>query len=761
MNSENRIGRLAELLGLDFAYTDGGGTTRHLTPEDQATFLACLGFDTSSPAALDRAIRREEEKPWKNGLPPVRVLIESETGDPWRVHISAGAGDSYSLRWRLDREDGTRADLLIDNGDVDVLERRTIDGREMAALQIPPPPRAPQGYHRAELRMEGADRAESWSCAYIVTPSECWLPPAFMKPDARRWGVTADLYGLKSADDWGAGDLGDLRKLVEIAGSLGAAVVGLNPLHLTWNAPPAGISPYYPVSRFARNPLYLDLESVDEVRRSADIRTTMASAGFHKRRARLSATEFVEYDKVARTKLRIARMAFETFMTTHYGTGDARDREFQAYCKRQGSALRRTATFIALRAVLRKKDPRFTDWRTWPEEYRDPDSEQIRTFVRDHNWDVLFHEYLQWCIDDQLENVQRMARRAGLSIGLYHDLAVGSDPAGADTWAHQHLFSAAFEMGAPPDAFNARGQKWGVPPMVPRAMMEDGYAFFTATIRTVMEHGGAVRIDHILGFFRSFWIPRGAAGTAGAYVRYPTDDLLRIVALESHRNKSIVIGEDLGVVTAEIHATLRRYGILSSRILYFERLPDTSFSPPSAYPHLACTTANTHDLPTLAGWWRGEDIELKKKLGLFPEGPEDLEGKARWERGVDRWWLLTRLHSENLLPGDYPREPDQVEAFDETLRDAVWGFLGRTESLLTLVGLHDVCGMIHQQNLPGTIDEYPSWRRRLAVALDTEMFFDAFQTAAKIFGRFGRTDGTDRPDTTSTTTPSNERGAKQ
>ena len=359
------------------------------------------------------------------------------------------------------------------------------------------------------------------------------------------------------------------------------------------------------------------------------------------------------------------------------------------------------------------------DWRQWPESLRTPDAPAVREFANDNAARVDFHAWLQWIAARQLDAVAERARTAGLSVGLYRDLAVGISAGGGDAWGDRALFASGIHVGAPPDDFSANGQDWGLPPLDPRALAEAGYAPFAQILRANMHAAGAIRIDHVMGLARLFWIPAGESPATGAYVGYPLEDMLAVVALESRRARCIVIGEDLGTVPEGFREALAAAGVLSYRLMYFEKHydGDQSFRAPDAYPPQSLVGADTHDLPTLRGFWGNVDLDLRRDLDLFPE--PDMHGRQSWERGEDRARLLAAMAREGVLPDDVsPDAPDDV-VMDEALVRAVHRFLARTRSRLLLANVEDLLGQVEQMNLPGTDrDVYPNWRRRLPVALE-------------------------------------------
>jgi 4-alpha-glucanotransferase len=517
-------------------------------------------------------------------------------------------------------------------------------------------------------------------------------------------GVTANLYALRSARNWGVGDTGDLRSLAAWSARIDAAFIGVNPLHALRNRG-YGISPYGPVSRLFRNVLYVDVEAIPELAESADARAAVQRA--QPRIAQLRLASHIDYEAVMGAKRPVLEVMHRVFAERHRGRGTPRGRAYAAYVEAQGEALEDFATWCVLDEREQGKP-----WQMWPAELRDAHGAAVRAFRVREDERVDFHRWLQFELDRQLGDTQAWARELGLPIGLYQDLAIGAAADGSDTWMSPDLFLEDATIGAPPDPYATAGQNWGLPVINPHRLAAEGYAYWVRLVRAALRHGGALRIDHILGLFRQYWIPAGMRGSEGAYVRFPADDLLGILALESVRANALIVGEDLGTVPPEVPPALERWGVLSSKVLYFETDAKRGrFKPPEAYPRLALTTANTHDMPTIAAFWREVDIDLRAKVGAIPT--ERAVKRARRERAGAREALAVALIEEGLWPlGDEPTT-------DLALREAVHSFLRRTPSWLVGLSLDDLTGELEPVNLPGVSpDRWPSWTRRMTMSLE-------------------------------------------
>ncbi|WAJ26736.1 4-alpha-glucanotransferase [Antarcticirhabdus aurantiaca] len=526
---------------------------------------------------------------------------------------------------------------------------------------------------------------------------------------ARRfWGVACQLYALRSHRDLGIGDFADLARLAAIAAEAGASFVGVNPLHALFSAAPERFSPYSPSTRRFLNPLYIAVDELEggpeaiEALRKAEPELFDGLDG-----------ELVDYGRVGRLKIRLLRDVFESRIE------EIRDEQaFERFCAGGGDALRDFALFEAI-SQAQVAEGGHAGWHNWPEELRDRRSDAVAAFEAENADAVLFHRWLQFEADEQLAEAQARAKGAGMAIGLYLDLAVGVAPDGAETWADPELTVRSARVGSPPDMFNSAGQDWGLAPLSPKALAERDYKPLREAFDALTSHAGAVRIDHAMGLARLWWIPEGEQSKGGGYVRYPLASMIDAVSDASRANRCIVIGEDLGTVPPGFRHTMEEANILSYRVLYFERHRGSEFLPPSAYPQLALACISTHDLPTLAGWWTGEDVTLRASTGRQDEAATD---RDRHSRERDRIALLLALKEEGLLPppleGAASGEDNPPVDMSGDLAEAIHRLAARTPSILFAVQLDDLVGSERQANLPGTTDEYPNWRIRSDVPLE-------------------------------------------
>ncbi len=526
----------------------------------------------------------------------------------------------------------------------------------------------------------------------------CW------QGDGRRlWLLAVQLYALRSRRNWGIGDFTDLGHLVARAAARGAAGVGLNPLHALFPDDAERASPYAPNSRLFINPLYIDVEAIPEF-------PGLMASGLDDEVVALRETELVAYGRVTAAKMRGLWLAYETFRTA---ASPQRRADFEAFRAEQGDALLRFACFEVLR---RRHAP--APWTEWPHPWRSPEIADLHDFRFRHHDEVAFQEFVQWIADRQLAACEHAAHRHGMPVGLYVDVAVGIDRHGADAWTNHGAVLNGVSMGAPPDAFNPGGQDWGLAPLNPHAVPENDFMTVRQLLRAAMRHAGAIRLDHVLGLQRVFMIPLGAPASEGAYVRFPFHQLLSVIAEESVRRECIVIGEDLGTVSADFRENVARWGLWSYRVMLFEREGDGRFKPPEAYPAAALATFNTHDMASFRGWSEGHDMRVKRAIGFDP-GEDD--GAREWGRQK-----LGETLSE--------RVPDQAP--DDIV--AVAAFLAATPSHLVAISLDDILGEREQVNIPGTTDQHPNWRRKQAVPIEELEGHDTLRRVGAAFAGAGR-----------------------
>jgi 4-alpha-glucanotransferase len=682
---------LARRVGILDEYFDVSGRRCFTSDETRRAILSALGIDASTDDAAQRSLDHLLREDDRELLAPVRVL---EVGQPLRLEVRTPGDRTMEGHWQLvlDLEPGRRYHFSGPWRGDGGIETSLVDD-------------LPLGYHHLRLSLAAAGQERTDEQTLIVVPARC-VGPAELIDATPSFGVIANLYTMRSRSNWGVGDFNDLASLAGWTATIGGDFVGMNPLHALLNRG-GDISPYSPVSRLFRNVVYIDVSSVPELAEAPGLCERLESPELRAELDSLRESPEVRYEQVMAVKGMALDVLHRIFEERVRGSGSPRDNDYGRYVAEHEPSLTRFATWMAIAEHQRR-----WSWRAWPAELRDPENSAVKSLAATLSHRIDFHRWMQFEADRQLGVAAERARASGMRIGLYQDLAIGSAPGGADTWSFGDLFVSGVSAGAPPDPYASTGQNWGLPPLNPRVLRRDAYRYFIDLIRAGFRHAGALRIDHVMGLFRLFWIPEGMTGAEGAYVSYPADDLLGIVALESVRHRALVVGEDLGTVPDYVRPALAKWGILSSKVLYFEREWNGGFRPANQYPTLSLATANTHDMPTLAGFWAGRDVTLRREVGQIATDAE--EARARDERDRDRAQLLNLLQAEQILPqGSVPQSSAE-------LRAAVHGFLWSTPAQLVGLSLDDLAGEVDPINIPGVgPDRFPSWTRKMRADLET------------------------------------------
>jgi len=728
------LDRTAEIWGIQPDYWDIWGRHHFTNAETKRAILQSLGIRADTKEALDQAIEERTRGEWSRLVSPCLVIGEGDHPRQFDAHLPAELA-ALEARIEVRLEDGSTETYRVALDELPIGASAEWNGRNHVRKSIPLPPRLPLGYHDLEIRVGGVCA----SMRLIVAPDRAYFPDGL-----RAAGLAIALYGIRSSRNWGCGDFSDLRRLLEwLADEVGASFVALNPLHAIHNRQPFNTSPYLPNSVFYRNFLYLDVEAIADFPQSRRAQRLWERPETRREIAALRASEFVEYERVHTLKMTFLKLMFASFLR-EYRSGSPRARQFQEYVEREGELLDRYATYCALDEWIHRRHPEVWVWTDWPEPFQDPESPETAAFHQKHWRSVLFYKYLQWQIDQQLSAAQGFAREKGLLIGLYHDLALATDRYGSDLWAYRSYFAQGCRVGSPPDDFSPEGQDWAFPPPNAARHRESGYRLFIESIRKNCSHGGALRIDHVMRFFRLYWIPDGVHTAHGAYVRDHWNDLIRIVALESVRHAAVVIGEDLGTVEPEVREILARYRILSYRLLYFEKDDHGGFRRPKDYPQQALVSSTTHDLPTLAGFWIGEDIESRRRAGVFPD--DAAYQRQLVARRSEKQKMLDALLAEGLLPDWFPRSAGDLPELTGEMHNAVIGFLASTPCALLLINQEDLTKEIAQQNLPGTTWQYPNWSRKMHFSIEELSTAKLASDSAEMLRHWiERTDRANRP----------------
>jgi 4-alpha-glucanotransferase len=571
---------------------------------------------------------------------------------------------------------------------------------------------APKASIAAILGALGVDPDAAVLPEPVITPQSdpnraiqrCYLPEWLEQ--GRAWGIAVQVYALRSDENWGIGDLRDLALFARTAAESGADFLGTNPLHALFLADAQLRSPFFPSNRRFLNPLYI---AVDAVPGYSPVAAEQQLA------AELRQGDLIDYAGVTRLKLAALRRIRVAWREAAATSTDYSIEAFAQFQEAGGEALRRHALFEALSFEL-AAEGHGGSWKRWPAEFASPSAAGSRAYAEAHPEVVEFYSWLQWLTAVQLQQAQRAARESGMRIGLYLDFAVGEAPDGSAAWSDPFVMMRGVDVGAPPDYFSTSGQNWGLAPISPRALVERDFGPYRELIGATMPHSGALRIDHVMGIQQMFLIPEGHAALEGTYIHYPLRRMIEALAAASHRHEAVLIGEDLGYVPEGFREIMEQAAILSYRILYFEQ--DAGwFKAASDYPRMALACLSTHDLPTLEGWWRGEDVGLRRQFGLIEAGPAEAQLA---QRQAERRNLVELLVHSGLLDAEMAQQLDRAAHNDMplpgVLMEAVHGFLARTPSMLVAVRIEDLAGERLPVNLPGTVDQYPNWQRKLSAS---------------------------------------------
>ena len=653
---DDAVRALAQDAGIANDWTDAAGRAQRVSIESLRSVVGALGFPAETEA--DVADSRARLQDLKSGARNFFTATADET-----IRLPGVEGKVAELAL----EDGTRRPLTL---------RRSGDGAVMPPVHEP-------GYHHLRV----ADR----EITLAVAPQRC-VTLEDIAPGEKLFGLGVQLYGLRRTNDGGIGNAGALRDLMASAAAEGADAIALSPVHSLFAADPSHYGPYSPSSRLFLNPVFADPAMLFDDR--------FAAAGA---RAEAATGPLIDWPKAAGARYTLLRSLFDAFEASELRQpGNALASDFQSFVRDGGERLREHALFEALhRHWLGAPEPKWS-WSDWPAEWRSPGAPSVADFAAKEKREIQFHMFLQWIAARSFAAVQQSARDGGMRIGLISDLAVGMNPGGSHAWSRQHDLLLGLSIGAPPDLLAGRGQDWGLTAFSPQALVASGFEPFLSTLRAALHHAGGVRIDHVMGLARLWLIPSGASPADGAYLAYPIDDMLRLIALESHRHRAIVIGEDLGTVEPAFRKRLSAVGIAGMDVLWFTR-KGQSFLPPEKWRRDAVAMTTTHDLPTVAGWWQGADIDTRRSIDLVPDEPAE-----RKQRAKDRTALWRAFRKAGAVAADQPSPADTEPAVD-----AAVAFTARSPAPLALIPLEDVLGLTEQPNVPGTIEEHPNWRRRL------------------------------------------------
>lgn len=674
--------KLAKAAGLAIDWTDANGSPQRVTPEVLRNVLGALGYPADDDQQIDASQQALAKAHDSQRLPP---LLTADYAQP----ISLGRWFAPHSRCQVQQDDGARLELKLD-----------IEARLPGLL--------PVGYH--QLSIDGRE------LTVAVAPQYCYsAQEAADSASPRLWGLGVQLYSLRRDGDGGFGDTQALEQFARAAGERGADAVAISPMHAMFASDPHRYSPYSPSSRLFFNGLYA---SPGLILGENALASALSRSDLGAQFKALEQLELVDWPAASQAKLKLFRVLYQDF---RHGAHPLCE-DFASFRHSSGEALENHCRFEALQAeCVRTGQPQ--DWREWPEHWRDPAHPEVARFAEEHADEVGFHAFCQWLIARGLKRAQDAARASGMGVGLIADLAVGADGAGSQAWSRQDELLASLTVGAPPDILNRSGQSWGISAFSPEGLQRHGYRAFIEMLRANLAHAGGLRIDHVLGLNRLWVIPQGESPKNGAYLHFPLDDLLRLLALESHRHRAIILGEDLGTVPAGLQDKLAARRILGMRVLLFEQHHTGHFKRLNEWPDNALATSSTHDLAPLKGWWQANDIDWSHRLELIDE---QVENNWREDRRKEKDGL------RQVLDQDAPafREEHAGAGEADQLIDASVRFLGHTRAPLVLLPIEDALGLVEAPNLPGTVDSHPNWRRRMPAPSKT--LLDTPDTARRL-----------------------------
>lgn len=681
-HDDELIRELSKRFGLGEQYHDFRGELRVFSNAARRCILQALGADLDAHAVLPEA--------QPSLLPNVIVCTQDEVQCELKGYEHTLPP---TLSYRIELENGEQRQAQLATSELQAIDA------DRYWLRLPTD--LPLGYHRLIVELDGSTA----HCHLIVAPMRCYQPEPLAQ-GRRAWGLSIQLYTLRSNDNWGIGDFADLQSLVRAAAPLGCGLMGLNPLHALRPADAGNISPYSPSHREYLNVLYIAVTAVPEYAASREAQAFAAAQQVQLQTLRDS--KCVDYLGVARVKFPALRLLFAEFTRHHLEINSPRAQAFKDYVAAQGESLRLHALYDALDQYFSTQFGHHWGWRSWPEAYHDPNNAEVLDFAQHHVKQVEYFMYLQWLAATQLEAAQQAARDVGMQLGLYGDVAVGVDGNGSEVWSNRRLYVQAAAIGAPPDPLALKGQDWGIPPQNPVELTAQAYEPFIRMLRANMRACAALRIDHVMTLLRLWWVPRGFEATEGVYVHYPLQDLIKLVALESVRNSCVVVGEDLGTVADQMREAMARFSVYQYKVLFFEKLRDGQFIPPDQYPANALAVVTTHDLPPFKSWWQSADVRLRAELHLYPD--EATRQQVQRERDLDRRMLMQALVHAGLW---HWQAYEPLPEYSHALMRAAYLYAALSNAALLVVQPEDLLHMVDPVNVPGTSTQHANWQRKL------------------------------------------------
>ena len=704
--------KVAHLRKISNSFVDYKGNEADVPFENIELILRAMGYNLDDESQLGHDAWQLDTHQWQTLLEPITVL--SPLRGYWGINVYVKSHELHQTGyWTITLETGDKVEgafnleFLTQTGDYwlhDISHVRRV---------VPLPTDLALGYHSIEVRVGDA----VMTSPLIVTPKTSFHNEPMHRGD-KTWGTAIQLYTLRSENNWGMGDFSDLAQLIRDMAAQGADVIGLNPIHALYPISPDHCSPYSPSNRSFLNVLYTDVTAVPEFEESPALKRKIGTKAFTARVEQLRACEDVAYPGVSALKFEFFETLYSVFKKNHLGKGTEREKAYLAYVEEQGEPLQNQAVFDAMLAHFKALDINAWGWPVWPEEYKDHKSDAVKQFTEENQDAIHYWSYLQFIADEQLQMVDRLAKELGMKIGLYRDLAVGADRGGAEVWGNKENFCLDASVGAPPDALGPNGQNWGLPPLDPIKLKNEGYKTFITLLRNNMRACGALRIDHALALLRLWWCPPGKSAAFGAYVYYDMFDLLGILNLESQRNECMVIAEDLGTVPDEVMEFFPKAELYSNKVFYFE-MDDFACTEPQDYAQKALAIVCNHDMPTVKAYWNKSDLDLRKQLNMFA-GEQDYIGELNSREKAKRL-VLEALAKHGRLPSGLSTNPDDLDEMTQELCFSIHKQLASSQSQIIAVQLEDMMLINKPVNIPGTSDEYPNWRRKLETS-SSELF---------------------------------------
>ncbi len=707
----NLTEQIAEFRGIASEYIDASGKKVVIADECKIQCLKALGYNVDDSEAMAAQFNSEQDKLFVGGTDPVFVTNENNA-----IEITLRLTDGEingEIEYYIVQENGVKCQGKFSADAGTKGASRVVNGVAYAEYKTNLIVALPLGYHDITFKTNARTFEPM---RLIITPRSCYKPPEIQN-GVKVWGPSVQLYALRSEKNWGIGDFGDLKDLIEKLAENGAGFVGVNPIHAAYPANPESASPYSPSSRRWLNVIYVNPENTFEFKNNEGVQAYVRSPDFQRKLEELRAQDYVNYAGVMKLKLEVLHRLFDE-QKSLFDNRTIRGKAYAKFKENGGDSLRAMASYDALMAYFYERGENAWGWPVWRDGYRKYSDGVAREWINLHENDVEFYMYLQFLADEQLEAAHQAARDGKMAVGIYRDLAVGVSEGSEEIWANGALYCVKASVGAPPDPLGPLGQNWGLPPMDPQKLLENRYQPIVDLFRSNMQHCGSLRIDHAMSLLRLWWVPPGVSAKMGVYVYYKVHDLVGILALESQRNRCLIIGEDLGTVPKEMKTILRDAGIHSYKIFFWEKSEtDGGFISPRDYVAQAMSALSTHDMPTIEGWWSHADLTLGRELGLYDDAAVQSIGGART---VDQQRILDSMHWHGVISDRVSRDARNCPMSKE-LRDGMQIHMCLGNCALFSTQIEDWLGMDKPVNVPGTSNEYPNWRRKISKNL-SEIF---------------------------------------